>query len=124
MQKQIIIILILIFYSCTNTIDLKGDWKATKLVINNSREVDVPQFPITYFKDDNYIIYFESIYRYEIEKDSIAFYFGEEPDKLNYKMKIDIIDNNNLIFYYDRKVKDSTDRVKFIPYHSKWKRIE
>ena len=71
-----------------------------------------------------YIIYFESIYRYEIEKDSIAFYFGEEPDKLNYKMKIDIIDNNNIIFYYDRKVKDSTDRVKFIPYHSKWKRIE
>lgn len=124
MQKQIIIILILIFYSCTNTINLKGDWKATKLVIDNSREVDVPQFPITYFKDDNYIIYFESIYRYEIEKDSIAFYFGEEPDKLNYKMKIDIIDNNNLIFYYDRKVKDSTDRVKFIPYHSKWKRIE
>ena len=124
MQKQIIIILILVFYSCTNTINLKGDWKATKLVIDNSREVDVPQFPITYFKDDNYIIYFESIYRYEIEKDSIAFYFGEEPDKLNYKMKIDIIDNNNLIFYYDRKVKDSTDRVKFIPYHSKWKRIE
>ena len=124
MKKHIIIILILIFYSCTNTIDLKGDWKATKLVIDNSREVDVPQFPITYFKDDNYIIYFESIYRYEIEKDSIAFYFGEEPDKLNYKMKIDIIDNNNLIFYYDRKVKDSTDRVKFIPYHSKWKRIE
>ena len=124
MQKQIIIILILIFYSCTNTINLKGDLKATKLVIDNSREVDVPQFPITYFKDDNYIIYFESIYRYEIEKDSIAFYFGEEPDKLNYKMKIDIIDNNNLIFYYDRKVKDSTDRVKFIPYHSKWKRIE
>ena len=124
MKKQIIIILILIFYSCTNTIDLKGDWKATKLVIDNSREVDVPQFPLTYFKDDNYIIYFESIYRYEIEKDSIAFYFGEEPDKLNYKMKIDIIDNNNLIFYYDRKVKDSTDRVKLIPYHSKWKRIE
>lgn len=124
MKKHIIIILILIFYSCTNTIDLKGDWKATKLVIDNSREVDVPQFPITYFKDDNYIIYFESIYRYEIEKDSIAFYFGEEPDKLNYKMKIDIIDNNNIIFYYDRKVKDSTDRVKFIPYHSKWKRIE
>ena len=124
MKKQIIIILILVFYSCTNTINLKGDWKATKLVIDNSREVDVPQFPITYFKDDNYIIYFESIYRYEIEKDSIAFYFGEEPDKLNYKMKIDIIDNNNLIFYYDRKVKDSTDRVKFIPYHSKWKRIE
>ena len=124
MKKQIIIILILVFYSCTNTINLKGDWKATKLVIDNSRQVDVPQFPITYFKDDNYIIYFESIYRYEIEKDSIAFYFGEEPDKLNYKMKIDIIDNNNLIFYYDRKVKDSTDRVKFIPYHSKWKRIE
>ena len=124
MKKHIIIILILIFYSCTNTIDLKGDWKATKLVIDNSREVDVPQFPLTYFKDDNYIIYFESIYRYEIEKDSIAFYFGEEPDKLNYKMKIDIIDNNNIIFYYDRKVKDSTDRVKFIPYHSKWKRIE
>ena len=112
MQKQIIIILILIFYSCTNTINLKGDWKATKLVIDNSREVDVPQFPITYFKDDNYIIYFESIYRYEIEKDSIAFYFGEEPDKLNYKMKIDIIDNNNLIFYYDRKVKDSTWQFK------------
>lgn len=124
MKKPIIIILILFFYSCSQNIDLKGDWRATKLVIDNSREVDVPQFPITYFKDDNYIIYFESIYRYEIQKDSIAFYFGDDPDKLNYKMKIDIIDNNNIIFYYDRKKTDSTDSVKFIPYHSKWKRIE
>ena len=85
MKKPIIIILILFFYSCSQNIDLKGDWRATKLVIDNSREVDVPQFPITYFKDDNYIIYFESIYRYEIQKDSIAFYFGDDPDKLNYK---------------------------------------
>jgi hypothetical protein len=103
---------------------LTGDWKASTLVIDNTEEKENPFSSITYFKADNYVIYFNKIYRYELEEDSIAFYNSENPTELKYKMGIDIIDNDNIILYYARKVVDSTNSTIYIPYHSKWKRLK
>ncbi len=124
MKNTLIILVILTFSSCTKKIDLNGDWKASVLVVNNSDIREVPNFPITYFKSDNYVIYFESIYKYEIDNDSIAFYYGDNPTELKYKMGIDIVDDDNIIFYYDREIIDSTNSKIIIPYHSKWYRIK
>lgn len=124
MKKLLIILVIFIISSCTKKIDLTGDWKADILVINNSEEKENPFSSITYFKADNYVIYFNKIYRYELEKDSIAFYNSENPSELKYKMGIDLVDDNNIIFYYSREVVDSTNSTIYIPYHSKWKRLK
>ena len=124
MKKLLIISVIFIISSCTKKIDLTGDWKADILVINNSEEKKNPFSSITYFKADNYVIYFNKIYRYELEEDSIAFYNSENPTELKYKMGIDLVDDNNIIFYYSREVVDSTNSTIYIPYHSKWKRLK
>ena len=124
MKKLLIISVIFIISSCTKKIDLTGDWKADILVINNSEEKKNPFSSITYFKADNYVIYFNKIYRYELEEDSIAFYNSENPTEIKYKMGIDLVDDNNIIFYYSRKVVDSTNSTIYIPYHSKWKRLK
>ncbi len=124
MKKLLIILVIFIISSCTKKIDLTGDWKADILVINNSEEKENPFSSITYFKADNYVIYFNKIYRYELEEDSIAFYNSEKPTELKYKMGIDLVDDNNIIFYYSREVVDSTNSTIYIPYHSKWKRLK
>ena len=124
MKKLLIISVIFIISSCTKKIDLTGDWKADILVINNSEEKENPFSSITYFKADNYVIYFNKIYRYELEEDSIAFYNSEKPTELKYKMGIDLVDDNNIIFYYSREVVDSTNSTIYIPYHSKWKRLK
>ena len=124
MKKLLIISVIFIISSCTKKIDLTGDWKADILVINNSEEKKNPFSSITYFKADNYVIYFNKIYRYELEEDSIAFYDSENLTELKYKMGIDLVDEDNIIFYYSRKVVDSTNSTIYIPYHSKWKRLK
>jgi hypothetical protein len=124
MKKLLIISVIFIISSCTKKIDLTGDWKADVLVINNSEEKENPFSSITYFKADNYVIYFNKIYRYELEEDSIAFYNSENSTDLKYKMGIDLVDEDNIILYYSRKVVDSTNSTIYIPYHSKWKRLK
>ena len=124
MKKLLIILLIFIISSCAKKIDLTGDWKASTLVIDNTEEKENPFSSITYFKADNYVIYFNKIYRYELEEDSIAFYDSENLTELKYKMGIDLVDEDNIIFYYSRKVVDSTNSTIYIPYHSKWKRLK
>tara|TARA_Y100000748_G_scaffold304030_1_gene311398 strand:- start:5309 stop:5683 length:375 start_codon:yes stop_codon:yes gene_type:complete len=124
MKKLLIISVIFIISSCAKKIDLTGDWKASTLVIDNTEEKENPFSSITYFKADNYVIYFNKIYRYELEEDSIAFYNSENLTELKYKMKIDLVDEDNIIFYYSRKVVDSTNSTIYIPYHSKWKRLK
>ena len=56
MKNTLIILVILIFSSCTNKIDLVGDWKATQLVVNNTDSVEVPIFQPTFFKSDSLVI--------------------------------------------------------------------
>tara|TARA_B100001559_G_scaffold264705_1_gene230619 strand:- start:233 stop:607 length:375 start_codon:yes stop_codon:yes gene_type:complete len=124
MKKLLIISVIFIISSCAKKIDLTGDWKASTLVIDNTEEKENPFSSITYFKADNYVIYFNKIYRYELEEDSIAFYDSENLTELKYKMGIDLVDEDNIIFYYSRKVVDSTNSTIYIPYHSKWKRLK
>ena len=122
-MKNLLIISLIIISSCSKKIDLKGEWKASVLVINNSEQKEDPFRAITHFKADNFVIYFESLYRYELEEDSIAFYYGENPTELKYKVGIEIVDEDNIILYYDREVIDSTNSIIRIPYHSKWKRL-
>ena len=59
-MKNLLIISLIIISSCSKKIDLKGEWKASVLVINNSEEKEDPFRAITHFKADNFVIYFES----------------------------------------------------------------
>lgn len=122
MKKVLIISVIFIISSCTSKIDLRGDWKATHLVINNEDSVGVPSFPLTYFKSDSLVIYFERLMKYSIHGDSIIFINESNPRDTVLKYKMEIINEDNLIFYYSRKVTDSTNNIINIPYHSFWER--
>ena len=79
MKNTLIILVILIFSSCTNKIDLVGDWKATQLVVNNTDSVEVPIFQPTFFKSDSLVIYFGRLMRYHMKGDSIIFINDIEP---------------------------------------------
>ena len=79
MKNTLIILVILIFSSCTNKIDLVGDWKATLLVVNNTDSVEVPIFQPTFFKSDSLVIYFGRLMRYHMKGDSIIFINDIEP---------------------------------------------
>ena len=52
-MKNLLIISLIIISSCSKKIDLKGEWKASVLVINNSEEKEDPFRAITHFKADN-----------------------------------------------------------------------
>jgi len=122
-MKKLALISLLFINSCTNKVDLRGDWKAIEFMNNGVINRDF-NFPITYIKSDNIIIYFDDVMFYEIKGDSMLFMVEDDLDKVISKKKIEILDENTFMFYYDRKMIDEkTDSIKTIPYHTKWKRI-
>ena len=117
-MKKLALISLLFINSCTNKVDLRGDWKAIEFMNNGVINRDF-NFPITYIKSDNIIIYFDDVMFYKIKGDSMLFMAEDNLDKVISKK-----DRNVLLYYYDRKMIDEkTDSVKTIPYHTKWKRI-
>ena len=92
---------------------------------DNEIQNELPNFPITYFKKDNLVIYFEKLMSYKIEGDSIIFSQATENKNEIFRMKIEITDENNFTFYYKRQVTNNlNDSTYLIPLYSKWKRIE
>ena len=62
--------------------------------------------------------------KYHISGDSIIFINETNPMDTVLKYKMEIIDEDHFIFYYSRKVTDSTNNITYIPYHSFWERIK
>ena len=124
MKNTLIILVILIFSSCTNKIDLVGDWKATQLVVNNTDSVEVPIFQPTFFKSDSLVIYFGRLMRYHMKGDSIIFINDIEPTDTILRYKMEIVDEDHFTFYYSRKVLDTSNNINYIPYKSYWERIK
>ena len=124
MRKQLCITLIFFIFSCKEEMNIVGDWKASKLIINDDEIVDNPGFPTTYIKTDNIIIYFEQLFYYEIKNDTMFFFKEDEPDEVLTTKRIEIVDENSFILYYGRnEMNDSTNSINYIPYKSIWKKI-
>ncbi len=127
MRKQLFIFLIFTCISCKENINdkLRGDWKLIEFMRDNEVLEELPNFPLTYFKDDNLIIYFESLMNYEIEGDSILFSEISDKNNILLKMQIEILDENTFIFYYKRRVTNKLiDSTYIIPLYSKWEKIK
>ncbi len=125
MKKLLFIFLIFFSNSCKEKEELIGDWKLVEFMRDNEIQNELPNFPITYFKKDNLVIYFEKLMSYKIEGDSIIFSQATENKNEIFRMKIEITDENNFTFYYKRQVTNNlNDSTYLIPLYSKWKRIE
>ena len=125
MKKLLFIFLIFFSNSCKEKEELIGDWKLVEFMRDNEIQNELPNFPITYFKEDNLIIYFETLMSYSIDGDSIILSEGTDNNNILSKMKIEIIDKNNFVFYYKRRVTNKlNDSTYIIPLYSKWKRVE
>tara|TARA_B100000579_G_C22846368_1_gene864653 strand:+ start:4270 stop:4647 length:378 start_codon:yes stop_codon:yes gene_type:complete len=125
MKKLLFIFLIFFSNSCKEKEELIGDWKLVEFMRDNEIQNELPNFPITYFKKDNFVIYFEKLMSYKIEGDSIIFSQATENKNEIFRMKIEITDENNFTFYYKRQVTNNlNDSTYLIPLYSKWKRIE
>ena len=125
MKKLLFIFLIFFSNSCKEKEELIGDWKLVEFMRDNEIQNELPNFPITYFKKDNFVIYFEKLMSYKIEGDSMIFSQATENKNEIFRMKIEITDENNFTFYYKRQVTNNlNDSTYLIPLYSKWKRIE
>ena len=123
-MKKLSLITLLFLYSCSEKIDLRGDWMPIEFMNNGTVTNELKNFPNTYIRNDNIIIYLSDVMFYKIEGDTMFFMPEDDINKIVSKKRIEILDNNSFIFHYDRKIfNDSTKSITRIPYYSKWKRI-
>tara|TARA_Y100000748_G_scaffold260642_1_gene228459 strand:+ start:896 stop:1267 length:372 start_codon:yes stop_codon:yes gene_type:complete len=123
-MRKLSLITLIFLYSCSKEIDLRGDWMPIEFMNNGTITNELKNFPNTYIRNDNIIIYFDDVMYYKIKGDSMLFMPEDDISKVIAKKKIEIIDNNTFIFHYDRKIfNDTTKTITKIPYYSKWKRI-
>ena len=123
-MKKLSLITLLFLYSCSEKIDLRGDWMPIEFMNNGTVTNELKNFTNTYIRNDNIIIYFSDVMFYKIEGDTMFFMPEDDINKIVSKKRIEILDNNSFIFHYDRKIfNDSTKSITRIPYYSKWKRI-
>jgi len=124
MRDIICFFILIITFSCSKPIELKGDWKVNALVIDNITKKTVPRFPIMSFRSDNLVFYFGTLWIYEIQGDSIFLAYQEEPTKIAQAFKIDFVDHNHINLNYSRRIAiDSILGFIYIPYQSQWSKI-
>ena len=128
MRKLIYFFILIITFSCSKPIkpiELKGDWKANTLIVDNIKSEDFPEFPIISFRSDNLVFYFNTLWVYEIQGDSLFLAYQEEPEKIAQAFKIDFIDANHINLNYSRRIAiDSILGFIYIPYQSQWLKID
>lgn len=124
MRKIIYFFTLIITFSCSKPIELKGDWKVNALMVDNIKRENVPKFPIISFRSDNLVFYFGTLWVYEIDGDSLFLAYQEEPEKIAQAFKIDLIDHDHFNLNYLRKIPiDSILGFIYIPYQSQWSKI-
>ena len=123
-MKNVLIILFIIFISsCSNKVELIGDWKINGFIVNEIKSEITPNFSPIFFKTDSLVIYFSQLNRYSVKRDSI-FLYELENDKMINKMGIEFVDKNNFILHYTRYLKNpDNDSIKTIPYESQWTKV-
>ena len=124
MRKIICFFTLIITFSCSKPIELKGDWKVNALVIDNIKKENVPKFPIISFRSDNLVFYFNTLWVYELDGDSLFLAYPEKPEKIAKAFKIDFINQDQINLNYSRKVAvDSIISFIYVPYQSQWSKI-
>jgi len=124
MRDIICFFILIITFSCSKPIELKGDWKVNALMVDNIKRENVPKFPIISFRSDNLVFYFGTLWVYEIDGDSLFLAYQEEPEKIAQAFKIDLIDHDHFNLNYLRKIPiDSILGFIYIPYQSQWSKI-
>ena len=124
MRDIICFFILIITFSCSKPIELKGDWKVNALMVDNIKRENVPKFPIISFRSDNLVFYFGTLWVYEIDGDSLFLAYQEEPEKMAQAFKIDLIDHDHFNLNYLRKIPiDSILGFIYIPYQSQWSKI-
>ena len=123
-MKNVLIILFIIFISsCSNKVELIGDWKINGFIVNEIKSEITPNFSPIFFKTDSLVIYFNQLNRYSVKRDSI-FLYDLENDKMINKMGIEFVDKNNFNLHYTRYLKNrDNDSIKTIPYESQWTKV-
>ena len=102
-MKKLSLITLLFLYSCSEKIDLRGDWMPIEFMNNGTVTNELKNFPNTYIRNDNIIIYFSDVMFYKIEGDTMFFMPEDDINKVVSKKRIEILDNNSFIFHYDRQ---------------------
>ena len=107
MRKIIYFFTLIIIFSCSKPIELKGDWKMNVLLENNIEKPSPVQPPIISFRSDNLVFYFNTLMVYELEDDSLFLAYEENPEQIIRAFKIDFIDSDHINLSYLRKVLQS-----------------
>jgi hypothetical protein len=124
MRHIICFFILIITFSCSKPIELKGDWKVNALMVDNIKKENVPKFPMISFRSDNLVFYFNTLWVYEIDGDSLFLAYQEKPEKIAQAFKIDLIDHNHFNLNYSRRIPiDSILGFIYIPYQSQWSKI-
>ena len=124
MRDIICFFILIITFSCSKPIELKGDWKMNVFLENNVEKEAPVQPPIMSFRSDNLVFYFGTLWTYKLEGDSLFLAYQEEPEKIAQALKIDFIDHNHINLNYSRRIAvDSILGFIYIPYQSQWSKI-
>ncbi len=125
MRKIIYFFTLIVTFSCSKPIELKGDWKMNVLLENNIEKPSPVQPPIISFRSDNFVFYFNALMVYELENDSLFLAYEENPEQIIRAFKIDFIDQDHINLSYLRKVQvDSfSTALKNITLQSQWSKI-
>ena len=125
MRKIIYFFTLIITFSCSKPIELKGDWKMNVLLENNTEKPLPVQPPIISFRSDNLVFYFNTLMVYKLKEDSLYLTYEENPEQIIRAFKIDFIDQDHINLSYLRKVQvDSfSTALKNITLQSQWSKI-
>ena len=61
-MRKLSLITLIFLYSCSKEIDLRGDWMPIEFMNNGTITNELKNFPNTYIRNDNIIIYFDHCY--------------------------------------------------------------
>ena len=125
MRKIIYFFTLIITFSCSKPIELKGDWKMNVFLENNVEKEAPVQPPIMSFRSDNLVFYFNTLMVYELEGDSLFLAYEENPEQIIRAFKIYFIDQDHINLSYLRKVQlDSfPTALENITLQSQWSKI-
>ena len=100
-----------------------GDWKLESL---NADEESIPfpePGPITSFRSDNLVFYYNTLMRYEIKEDSLILY-DEQAGTISRRFKYEFNNENEFTLNFIRRVRVDSLEFLDIKYKSKWIKVD
>ena len=125
MQQLVSLLLFFILMSCSNqdVPKFSGDWKLESL---NADEESIPfpePGPITSFRSDNLVFYYNKLMRYEIKEDSLILY-DEQAGTISRRFKYEFNNENEFTLNFIRRVRVDSLEFLDIKYKSKWIKVD